>query len=245
VLYEWIANGGLSASSASGVTQPDTNFPVFRIDTGAAAPTGAEELVVWDSTNLSNWNTGGYRIAQIAALVGSAQNLYLSQPWVATTQPATIVPASAAQKSICRCFGTWTDVSALSVDGEPMTITLVAVDNTDPTLIYNLSAVTLKNTETGLLIAERTVNLMLVAGQLQNVNQDSFVDLNRTDYISGTPTGTTLQYLMTCDSIGAPMSMTLLSAESPVISQPILFKLDTSTIGVTLGGTFDLSKKVA
>jgi hypothetical protein len=124
-----------------------------------------------------------------------------------------------------------------------MTLTLVAVDNVDPTLIYDLSATPMKNTETGLIIAERVVNLLLVAGQLQNVNDDLFVDLVRTDYISGAPAATTLKYLLTCDSLGAPASMVLLSVGSPVTFQPVLFKLDTSTIGLTSGGTFDLSKK--
>ena len=57
------------------------------------------------------------------------------------------------------------------------------------------------------------------------------------------PAGTTLQYLLTCDVLGAPMGLALLSADSPITFQPVLFKLDTSTIGVTGGGTFDLSKK--
>ena len=64
-------------------------------------------------------------------------------------------------------------------------------------------------------MGQRTISLTLVAGQLQNVNGDPFVDLNRTDYISGAPTGTTLQYLLNCDVIGAPISLSLLSSTSP------------------------------
>ena len=243
VVYEWITNGAPSGSTATGITQPDTNFPVFRIDTGAVAPTGAEELIVWDSTNLANWNTGGYRINQAVAALGGASQLILATPYVPTTGPSAITPASPAALSICRCYGTWTDISALSVDGEPMTLTLVAIDNVDPTLIYDLSTTPLKNTETGLLVSMRVVNLMLVAGALQNVNGDPFVDMNRTDYISGAPTGTNLQYLLTCDILGAPINVTLLSSTSPITFKPVLFKLDTSTIGVSVSGTFDLSKK--
>jgi hypothetical protein len=65
----------------------------------------------------------------------------------------------------------------------------------------------------------------------------------RTDYISGAPTGTYLVYLLTCDELGAPASLALTSSITPIVFQPVLFKLDTSTIGLTTGGTFDLSKK--
>jgi hypothetical protein len=239
VVYSWIANGAPVTATSSGLSQPNTSFAVFRID--STPPTGAEEMIVYDSTDLANWNVAGY-LAGLSALA-SAQQILLTAPYTPTSAPSTIVPAAPAALSICRCYGTWIDVSALSVNGVPMTLTLVAVDDADPTLIYNLGATTLKNTETGLLIAERVVNLLLVAGQLENVNGDLFVDMTRTDYISGKPTGTTLKYLLTCDSIGAPASMSLLSVDSPVTFTPVLFKLDTSTIGVSVSGTFDLSKK--
>src|SRR4249919_2459355 len=110
-VYEWIASGGLSASTASGITQPDSNFSVFRID--SIPPTGAEELILWDTTNLNNWNVAGYR-AGLSALAG-AQQILLTAPYVPSSGPSTMVPASPAARSICRCYGTWTDISALSV----------------------------------------------------------------------------------------------------------------------------------
>lgn len=239
VVYIWIAAGAAGAPTSSGVTQPSATFAVFRID--STPPTNAEEMIVYDSTDVNNWNVAGYR-AGLNAL-SSAQQILLASPYVPTSAPVTIVPAAPAANSICRCYGTWYDISALSVDGVPMTLTLVAVDNVDPTLIYDLSGTPLKNTETGLIVSDRVVNVTLVAGQLQNINDDIFVDLNRTDYISGIPTGTNLQYLLTCDPLGAPMSLALLNSTSPITFQPVLFKLDTTTIGVTQGGTFDLSKK--
>jgi hypothetical protein len=239
VVYEWIANGAPTTPSSSGVTIPDTNFAVFRID--CDPPDGAEELIAWDTSNLSNWNVAGYRAGLDA--IGAAEQILLTAPYVPTTGPSTIIPGSPAEDSICRCYGTWKDISALSVDGEPMTLTLVAVDATDPTLIYDLSATPLKNMETGLLVAQRVISVTLLAGQLVNVNGDTFVDLNRTDYISGAPEGTNLQYLLTCDVIGAPMSMQLLTSTSPIAFQTVLFALDTTTIGVATGGTFDLSEK--
>jgi hypothetical protein len=239
VVYEWLASGAPGVTTSSGVTQPDTNFAVFRID--SVPPTNAEEMIVWDSTDLTNWNVAGYR-AGLSALAG-AQQILLTAPYAPTTAPSTIVPGNPPQLSICRCHGTWNDISALSVDGVPMIFTLVAVDNTDPTIIYDLSATPLKNTETSLIFAQRVVNAMLVAGALQNVNEDNFVDLNRTDYISGYPDGTTLNYLLTCDAIGAPASLALMDSTSPLVFQPVLFQLNSATIGLTSSGTFDVSKK--
>lgn len=238
VVYVWFASGAAGSPTSSGVTQPSATFPVFRIE--STPPAGAEELIVYDSTDSDNWNQAGY-IESLSALDG-AEQILLTAPWTPTSGPSTIIPGSPAEDSICRCYGTWKDISALSVDGKPMTLSLVAVDSVDPTLIYDLSATPLKNTETGLLVAERTINVTLLAGQLVNVNEDPFVDLNRTDYISGAPAGTDLLYLLTCDVIGAPMSLSLLSVESPITFQPVLFALDTTTIGAATGGTFDLSE---
>lgn len=198
-------------------------------------------MIVYDSTDNSNWNVVDYQ-AGLAAL-STAQQILLTASWSPTTQPQTISPANPGVASVCRCFGTWNDISTISLDGVAMTLTLVAVDDTDPTIIYDLSATPLKNRETGLLLSQRVVNLTIVAGQLQNVNEDSFVDLTRTDFIDGKPEGTTLQYLLTCEALGAPGSLSLLSSETPVSFQPILFKLETTTIQLTQGGTFDLSKK--
>jgi hypothetical protein len=239
VVYLWIANGVAGSPTASGITQPSSTFAVFRID--STPPAGAEQMIVYDSTNSANWNSAGYSVG--TATLAAAQQILLASLWSPTNQPQTIVPANPAVQSICRCYGTWNDISTLSVDGVPMTLTLVAIDNTDPTLIYDMSATPMKNRETGLLIASRVANLMLVAGQLENTNGDQFVDMVRTDYITGAPANTTLQYLLTCDEIGAPASLSIISLSTPVTFQPVLFKLDTSTIGLTGGGTFDLSKK--
>jgi hypothetical protein len=239
VVYIWYAAGAPSAPTSVGVTQPSASFAVFRID--STPPTNAEEMVVYDSTDLTNWNVASY-VAGVSALANATQ-IILTAPYTPTSLPTTIVPASPPNLSICRCHGTWNDISSLSVNGVPMVLTLVAVDNTDPTIIYDLTATVLKNTETGLIFADRVVNAMLVAGLIENVNGDNFVDLTRTDYISGTPTGATLNYLLTCDALGAPTSFALLDSASPLTFQPVLFQLNTATIGLSSSGTFDLSKK--
>jgi hypothetical protein len=239
VVYEWIASGAMTVPTSSGVTQPSTSFAVFRID--SIPPIDAEELIVYDSTNIDNWNVADYR-AGLSALA-AADQILLTAPYVPTTAPVTIVPANPPTLSICRCFGTWNDISALSVDGVPMTLTLIAVDPGNPNLMYDLSGTVLKNTETGLIMAERVVKAGLVAGQLQNVNLDNWVDLTRTDYISGGPAGVPLEYLLTCDALGAPTAFSLIDSVNPIIFTPVHFKLDTTTIGQTSSGTFDLSKK--
>jgi hypothetical protein len=75
------------------------------------------------------------------------------------------------------------------------------------------------------------------------VNEDIYVDLNRTDYISGKPTGTNLKYLLTCEQLGAPATFALLESTSPLTFTPVLFELNTTTIGAATGGTFDISEK--
>src|SRR5262245_29102557 len=168
VVYIWINGGTVTAPTASGVTQPSASFAVFRIDSIPAS--NAEEMIVYDSTDITNWNVAGYRpgFSQLAA----AQQILLTSPYVPTSGGSTIIPAAPPNLSIGRCDGTWKDISAQSVDGEPMTLTLVAVDNLDPTVIYNLSSTPLKNRETGLIVAERVIGVTLVAGQLQNINGD-------------------------------------------------------------------------
>jgi hypothetical protein len=240
VVYSWYVSGVPGTPSSSGVTQPSASFAVFRID--SIPPANAEEMVVYDVTDGNNWNVAGY-LAGLSAL-SDADQILLTAPWTPSGGPAVIVPGSPAEDSICRCYGTWKDISALSVDGVPMTLTLVAVDDVDPAIIYDLSATPLKNTETDLIVAERVIKVMLVAGELQNVNEDPYVDLNRTDYLSIAPTGTSLQYLLTCDQLGAPMSMSVIAVENPITFAPVLFKLNTTTIGVATGGTYDLSKEV-
>lgn len=239
VVYRWIASGVAGTPTSSGVTQPSATFAVFRID--STPPAGAEEMIVYDGTDTVNWNVAGYTVG--LSELAAADQILLTAPWTPSGGPAVIVPGDPAVNSICRCYGTWKDISALSVDNVPMTLSLVAVDNVDPTIIYDLSATPLKNTETNLIVAERVIHVTLVEGELRNVVGDPFVDLNRTDYIATAPTGTSLNYLLTCDQLGAPMSMNVVTVENPINFAPVLFKLNTTTIGVATGGTFDLSEK--
>ena len=239
VVYIWIAAGAAGAVTSTGITQPSSSFAVFRID--SVPPTNAEEMIVYDTTDLTNWNVAGYR-AGLSALA-TAQQILLTSPYVPTNLPSTIVPGNPAKNSICRCYGTWADITNQTIDGEPMQLTLVAVDNNDPNLIYDLSSTPLKNTETNLIVGARIVNISIVAGQLQDSNGNPYIDLNRTDFISGIPANTHLEYLLTCDILGAPMNLALLSTDSPITFQPVLFALNTQTIGQTTSGTFDISHK--
>jgi hypothetical protein len=246
VVYRWIALGAIGAETATGITQPWSEVPMFRVS--STPPTDAEALVVYDSTNHSNWNDGGYALAKLLSSVGSAQQILLSQLWSPTSASQTIVPANAPDLSIARCFGTWKNVSAGDLDGIPATFTLVAQDNTDPTIIYDLSTTPLKNTETNSLIGQRVVNATLVGGQIQDVNGNPYVDLIRTDYIVAgadipLPASSAVKYLLGCTELGAPGGFQILS-ETETPPTPVTFKLDTSTLLQTASGTFDLAKKV-
>jgi hypothetical protein len=55
VRYKWIVGGTPTPEQSVGVTQPDVRFSLFRI--GVASPVGAEELIVFDVLDNSNWNT--------------------------------------------------------------------------------------------------------------------------------------------------------------------------------------------
>lgn len=239
VLYDWIANGAMVGASSAGVTQPSASFPVFRID--SEPPTDAEEIVVYDSTDLTNWNAGGYRKGLSA--VGDAEQILLVNLWPGGAGPAVITPAVAAQNSICRCFGTFYNLSALSADGLDVTFTLVQVDATDPTIIYDMSGTLIRNKETGQLITDRVVTAKIVAGQLQDALDNAYVDLVRTDYMldSAGAVMPRMKYLMNSPALGAPTGLALSTESSPVFA-PVTFMLDTATIGPTIKGTFDISK---
>jgi len=244
VLYKWLVNGAFQPPSSSGITQPDSNFPIFRIDTGGVAPVGAEELIVYDSTALSNWNPAGYR-AGFAALAG-AQQVLLGSLWVPSSIPQVIVPASPAQQSICRLFGTFTNLMNVSSNGLNVTFTLVQGDATDPTILYNVSGLLIYNRETGSLVGDRVVNAAIVAGALTDINGNSWQDLTRTDYMND-QTGAPLprmKYLLTFPSVGAQVGLGILPAAGPNVFSPVTFLLDTSTVKQSTGGTFDLTKVV-
>jgi len=63
VAYYWIVDGVPGSPLTSGITQPDPSFSIFRIE--ATPPTDAEEIIVYDSTDLSNWNPGQFLLAKL------------------------------------------------------------------------------------------------------------------------------------------------------------------------------------
>lgn len=58
VRYKWLAAGVTGPELALGITQSDATFPIFRIE--ITPPTNAEELIVYDTTDTTNWNVGDY-----------------------------------------------------------------------------------------------------------------------------------------------------------------------------------------
>ena len=63
VRYRWIVGGVEQAEQSVGVTQPDTNFAFFEFN--ITPPDGAEEILAYDVTDLTNWNVGQYLLQKI------------------------------------------------------------------------------------------------------------------------------------------------------------------------------------
>jgi hypothetical protein len=242
VRYKWVAAGAIGAAQTSGITQPDTNFPVFRIS--CTPPASAEEVEVYDNTDLTNWNVGGYAGAVVRDGILGASQLILGQLYSPTQVTMQIVPANPASRSIVRCYGQFTDLNNNTVSGD-IVLTLIAQDNDDPTIIYDLSGIPLINSDTKLLLASRVVFANLVAGQLQDINANAYLDLVRTDYITSSqlPGNSTVKYFFQCDALGAPVGISQIGAGNIGLT-PILLQLNTATIGVPNGGTFNLAAKL-
>jgi hypothetical protein len=199
-------------------------------------------MIVYDTTNSNNWNVAGYR-AGLNAVAG-AQQILLVNLWPGGAGPAVIIPTAPAVNSICRCYGFYNNLSAVSANVVSVTFTLVQVDAVDPTIIYDMSSTLVKNKETGQLFVDRVVNASIVAGQLLDINENPYVDLCRTDYIqdqNGAPLPR-MKYVMTCAELGAPAGLSQSVSGGPPIPTPTTFILETSNLGVTVKGTYDLSK---
>jgi hypothetical protein len=242
VLYKWLVSGAFLAPTASGVTQPDLNFPIFRIDTGAVDPTGAEELIAYDGTDNTNWNTGGYR-AGLAALA-TAQQVLLTSLYTPGTGVYTLAPAPSTYQSIARVYGTFNDICACPLDGVDATFTLVQVSPTDETVIYDMSGTLIKNRETGQLLSERVITASIVVGQLQDEYGNAYQALMRTDYMNDQNGAalTNMRYLLTFPELGAQVGLFLLASSGPTSLLPVTFVLDSSNLLMPGAGTLDLSK---
>jgi hypothetical protein len=241
VLKKWIAAGVAGTPDSVGITQPDATFAVFRIDD--TPPADAEEVVVYDSSDLTNWNVGSYAIAFIRDQVAAAQQLIVVNPIPVGTGQVQIIPSAAPSNSICRCYGTFNNLSNIIADGLDVTFTLVQVDVTDPTIAAPTDSMLVYNRETGQLISDRVINATIVAGQLQDALGNSYVDLCRTDYMNdknGAPIPQ-LRYLLNFDSIGAKGGL-VLSSDIDQVFTPVTFVLDTTNLQTILKGTFNVSK---
>jgi hypothetical protein len=64
VRYKWLVAGAYGPEQSTGITQPDVTFPEFRFV--AEPPDGAEEIVAYDVTDVTNWNPGQYLLAAAA-----------------------------------------------------------------------------------------------------------------------------------------------------------------------------------
>src|SRR6266496_1634153 len=241
VVYRWIAAGVIDGSATgTGITQPWASEPVFRVVT--TPPVGAEEIIIYDSTDLTNWTLGGYR-TELAA-VGAAAQILLVKLYVPTpTVPVQIIPPDVADDSLCRCYGTFGDLGAISVDGIDVLFTLVQEDADDPTIIYDTSGFLIRDHDTKNLISGRVITGKLVAGQLQDSAGNPWLDLVRNDYMDDAA-GVALprlKYILTCPELGAKAGLSSLFTGGPAVFATVSFKLNTASIGQAVGGTFDVS----
>lgn len=68
VRYYWIVAGVKQSVQSTGISQPDATFSLFEFD--VTPPSGADEIVAYDATDVSNWNVGQYKIAALNVSVG-------------------------------------------------------------------------------------------------------------------------------------------------------------------------------
>lgn len=61
VRYKWIVAGTAGSALSTGITQPSLTYPTFRLS--LVPPTGTEELIVYDSIDITNWNVGSFTSA--------------------------------------------------------------------------------------------------------------------------------------------------------------------------------------
>jgi hypothetical protein len=66
IVYSWIAGGVQGGVLNAGISQPSAAFPMYRIS--VTPPANAEELIVYDSTDLTNWNVAGYKFALVMSV---------------------------------------------------------------------------------------------------------------------------------------------------------------------------------
>jgi hypothetical protein len=237
VVYRWIANGARGSETTAGLTQPDTDRPVFRID--CTPPAGAEEIEVYDSTDAGNWNVGNYLIRLIADTILAADQLFLANLFVPTAAPVQVIPAPTQDKSICRCYGSFKDPSGKASEGVPVKFTLVQADPSDPNNFIPLDATPLKSSQ---FVTDRSIDASIVSGQLTDADGNQYQDLLRNDFI--TPSGT--KYLVESEALGAITGLSLLTAGGPSTGSPVLIELrrrsfDLSRIGDVLLGELTIS----
>lgn len=108
VRYKWITSGVEGSALSAGVTQPSASYPVFRLS--VTPPDGAEELIVYDSTDVGNWNVAGYKTALLAPSSGATN----------------MSPDLASLKTICAAM---LDIPEASFTVNSLDLFLVAANN--------------------------------------------------------------------------------------------------------------------
>jgi len=109
VRYQWLANGSLSAIFSNGIAQVGTFF-LFRINT--SPPSGAEELIVFDSSDPTS-----YAVAHYAEIMAGGTGGAGSDPWAAPL-PGTYAAGTAGEIVGSIQQGKVTVISPVSQSGD-------------------------------------------------------------------------------------------------------------------------------
>lgn len=112
VRFKWIVAGVEGPEIATGITQPDVTFAMFRIE--ADPPVDTEEMIVYDSTDTSNWNVGDYDL------------VVLQQGGAPVTLGSSISPSLVAVRIACAAYLRKDDTEFI-VNG--IDLFLIAVNN--------------------------------------------------------------------------------------------------------------------
>ncbi len=190
VRWAWIAAGVLGATQTTGITQPDSGHPIFRVDVGTP-PSGAEELEIWDNSDATNWNVGQYMVA----FVFSKLNV------IPPSSPAVVVPGPPADLSLCRVYGYLETLDNKPAVGVKVYIQLISPPAKSERILSGSSA-----SRTGPKITITTDD----QGRITDASGNPWIDLQRNNLL--TPAGTT--YQVDCSPAGLKKAVMSLAADT-------------------------------
>jgi hypothetical protein len=198
VRYRWLSSGVLGAEQSTGISQVGT-FLLFRIDTNP--PAGAEELIVYDTNDLTSFSLAHYSEINSGGGGGGGGadpwDVYLPGTYAAhkagailakldvgpPEDPVIVIPGAPADLSLCRVYG-----YLETLDNKPAA---------NVTIAFKLALKT--GAKSDRIISGRTITVTTDSdGVIQDSDGNPYIDLQRNDHI--TPTGS--KYLVNSGELG-------------------------------------------